>query len=92
MFRGTVEEPMMRRLMTVAVSAATLTFSAASFAQPSQFGTAQEARTMLDKAVAAVKADEAKALDMFNKGEGGSRTATSIHSASISATAYSLPP
>jgi hypothetical protein len=26
---------------------------------------------MLDKAVAAVKADKAKALDMFNKGEGG---------------------
>ena len=25
---------------------------------------------MLDKAVAAVKADEAKALDMFQKGEG----------------------
>ena len=26
---------------------------------------------MLDKAVAAVKKDKAKALDMFNKGEGG---------------------
>ena len=26
---------------------------------------------MLEKAVAAVKADEAKAIDMFNKGEGG---------------------
>ena len=26
---------------------------------------------MLDRAVAAVKEDKAKALDMFNKGEGG---------------------
>jgi hypothetical protein len=30
-----------------------------------------EAKAMLMKAVAAVKADKAKALDMFNKGEGG---------------------
>jgi Single Cache domain 2 len=36
-----------------------------------QYGTATEARAMLDKAVAAVKADKAKALDMFNKGGGG---------------------
>ena len=28
---------------------------------------------MLMKAVAAVKADKAKAIDMFNKGEGGFR-------------------
>jgi hypothetical protein len=71
MFRRTVEGPMIRRLMIGAVSAAALTLSAAAFAQQSQFGTAQEARTMLDKAVTAVKADKAKALDMFNKGEGG---------------------
>src|SRR5215470_8321570 len=71
MFKRTVEGPTIRRLMIVAVSAAALTFSAAAFAQQSQFGTAEEARTMLNKAVAAVKADKAKALDMFNKGEGG---------------------
>jgi hypothetical protein len=35
------------------------------------FGTAEEAKAMLEKAVAAVKQDKAKALDMFNKGEGG---------------------
>jgi hypothetical protein len=35
------------------------------------FGTADEARAMLDRAVAAVKEDKAKALDIFNKGEGG---------------------
>jgi len=37
----------------------------------SPFGSAAEAKAMLEKAVAAVKADKAKALDMFNKGEGG---------------------
>jgi hypothetical protein len=36
-----------------------------------KFGTAAQAKAMLEKAVAAVKADKAKALDMFNKGEGG---------------------
>ena len=35
------------------------------------FGTAEEAKAMLEKAVAAVKENKAKALDMFNKGEGG---------------------
>ena len=35
------------------------------------FGTAEEAKAMLEKAVAAVKEDKAKALDLFNKGEGG---------------------
>jgi hypothetical protein len=39
--------------------------------QRGQFGTADEAKAMLMKAVAAVKADKAKALAMFNKGEGG---------------------
>ena len=34
-------------------------------------GSAEEAKAMLEKAVAAVKQDKAKALDMFNKGEGG---------------------
>ena len=42
-------------------------------AQQSQFGTAAEARAMLDKAVAAIKSDRAKALEMFNSGEGGFR-------------------
>ena len=36
-----------------------------------EFGTAEEAKAMLERAVAAVKEDKAKALDMFNKGEGG---------------------
>jgi hypothetical protein len=36
-----------------------------------QYGTAEEAKAMLEKAVSAVKEDKAKALDMFNNGEGG---------------------
>ena len=60
---------MFRTLIIGAVSA--LTLSAASFAQ--QGGTPQEARAMLDKAVAAVKADRDVALAMFLKGESGFR-------------------
>ena len=40
-------------------------------AAQAQFGTEQEAKAMLDRAVAAVKQDKQKALEMFNKGEGG---------------------
>jgi len=58
----------MVRLFTIAAaSAAVLTVSSATFAG----GTAEEAKAMLTKAAAAVKANEAKALDQFNKGEGG---------------------
>jgi hypothetical protein len=35
------------------------------------FGTPEEAKAMLERAVAAVKEDRAKALDMFNNSEGG---------------------
>src|SRR6202046_45869 len=61
---------MLRTSMIAAVSAAVLMFSSTAFAQQAS-GTAAEAKAMLMKAVAAVKADKAKALDMFNKGEGG---------------------
>ena len=63
---------MIRKFMIAAASAAVLTLSLTAFAQqPSQYGTADEAKAMLLKAVAAVKADKTKALDMFAKGEGG---------------------
>ena len=61
---------MFRTLTIAAVSAAVLLLSPAAFAQQTG-GTADEAKAMLMKAAAAVKADKAKALDMFNKGEGG---------------------
>jgi hypothetical protein len=66
----TKEETMIRTLTIAAVSATVLMFSPAAFAQQTG-GTADEAKAMLMKAVAAVKADKAKALDMFTKGEGG---------------------
>src|ERR1700723_2235104 len=61
---------MLRTSIIAAVSAAVLMFSPTAFAQQAG-GTADEAKAMLMKAVAAVKADKAKALDMFNQGEGG---------------------
>jgi Single Cache domain 2 len=61
---------MIRTFMIAAASTAVLTLSPAAFAQQ-KGGTADEAKAMLLKAVAAVKADKTKALDMFNKGEGG---------------------
>src|SRR5580704_8929701 len=59
---------MFRALAICAVSAAALTFSGSASAQS---GTAAEAKAMLEKAVVAVKADKAKAIEMFLKGEGG---------------------
>jgi hypothetical protein len=61
---------MIRALMIAAALAAVLALSPTAFAQQTG-GTADEAKAMLMKAVAAVKADKTKALDMFNKGEGG---------------------
>ncbi|HEY6732857.1 MAG TPA: cache domain-containing protein [Roseiarcus sp.] len=63
---------MVRKFMIAAAQAAVVALSPAAFAQQTG-GTAEEAKAMLMKAVAAVRADEAKALDMFNKGEGGFR-------------------
>jgi hypothetical protein len=63
---------MVRKYMIAAVPAAVISLSSAAFAQQTG-GTADEAKAMLMRAVAAVKADKAKALDMFNKGEGGFR-------------------
>jgi len=39
--------------------------------QAQEYGTSAEAKAMLDRAIAAVKADKAKALEMISKGEGG---------------------
>ncbi|MFZ0602123.1 MAG: chemotaxis protein [Roseiarcus sp.] len=63
---------MVRSFVIAAASAAVIALSPAAFAQQTR-GTADEARAMLMKALAAVQADRDKALDMFNKGEGGFR-------------------
>jgi hypothetical protein len=57
--------------MIGAVSVAALTIAASAFAQPAKFGTPAEAKAMLEKAVAAVKVDKAKALASFNAGSDG---------------------
>ena len=62
---------MFRNITFAAIYVAVLVFLTCALAQSADYGTAEEARATLDKAVAAVKADKAKALDMFNKGEGG---------------------
>ena len=62
---------MLRHLAFVVSNAAVLIFLAATSVPAAQFGTAVEAKAMLERAVAAVKEDKSKALDMFNKGEGG---------------------
>jgi hypothetical protein len=62
---------MLHKSMIAATLGATLALASASFAQQGAFGTADEAKAMLIKAVAAVKSDKAKALDMIAKGEGG---------------------
>jgi hypothetical protein len=58
-----------RTFMIGAASAAVLTFAPAAFCQ--DHGTPEQAKAMLLKAEAAVKADKSKAIDMFNNGEGG---------------------
>lgn len=56
-------------LVSAVVSAGLLT--GPSFAQQAKAGTPAEARAMLEKVIVAVKTDKAKALAMFNKGDGG---------------------
>ena len=62
---------MIRTFIIAAAAAAVLTLSPTVFAQQPGHGTADQAKAMLLKAVAAVKADKTKALSMFNTGEGG---------------------
>jgi len=64
-------------VLLIAAAAAVLLLASASFGSDDEndngLRTADQAKAMLAQAVAAVKADKAKALDMFDKGEGGFR-------------------
>jgi hypothetical protein len=62
---------MVRAFIIAATSAAVLTLSPVVSAQKPDHGSAAEAKAMLMKAVAAVKKDKTKALEMFNTGQGG---------------------
>ena len=71
-FRGAAERGVRasaRQLVIAAAMAVVLPFS--GFARAEEFGTAEEAKAMLEKAVTMVQADKAKALEMFQAGEGG---------------------
>lgn len=61
----------MRKVVLVSAVASIPLLFAATAASAQQFGTAAEAKTMLEKAVAELKTDEKAALAKFNKGEGG---------------------
>ena len=58
-------------VLTFVLSVMVVAGVATLVAAQAQYGTAAEAKAMLEKAVAALKADKAKALGMFTKGEGG---------------------
>ena len=58
-------------LRQLAVVSAMAFLGSVGTAIAAEYGTPAEAKAMLEKAVVAVKADKAKALEMFTKGEGG---------------------
>src|SRR5262245_4653651 len=58
--------------LAAAFAAAPVVFTAALVAE-TEFATPEEAKALLEKAVVAMKQDEAKALEMFASGEGGFR-------------------
>jgi cytochrome c len=66
------ETNMFRKFIIGAVASVGMALSIAAVAQ-AQTGTAAEAKAMLDKAVAELKANEAAALAKFNKADGGFR-------------------
>jgi hypothetical protein len=72
---------MLSRLLIAMLTAAALGAATLGYAQKAEYGTAAEAKAMLEKTVAAIKADKAKALAMINKGREDSRTAISIQPA-----------
>jgi len=66
----------MVRTLALAIGHATVLVVVTTLSLPTaqaQFGTERDARALLDKAVVALKQNKEKALDMFNKGEGGFR-------------------
>jgi len=64
----------MNRRTALALTTMTLLLSGVSLygtAIAQQFGTAADAKAMLEKTATALKADRTKTLDLINKGEGG---------------------
>src|SRR5262249_50849395 len=70
------KEEVMRRstALTIGLGAVLISSTLMSIgAAQAEFGSEKEARAMLDRAVAALKENKEKALEMFNKGDGGFR-------------------
>jgi signal transduction histidine kinase len=63
----------MHTLVLALASFVLLSTAPVAAAPPSEYATKDDARALLDKAVAAVKADKAKALQMFNDAGGAFR-------------------
>ncbi len=64
---------MLRNVIFALGAAALVLASQAAAPAKAQFGSEQDAKAMLEKAVVAMKDNKAKALEMFNKGESGFR-------------------
>ena len=63
---------MMKKLSFVLTAAlSVMAVAGVATAVAAEFGTAAEAKALLERAGTAIKADKAKALAMFTKGEGG---------------------
>ena len=66
------KESIMRcRMILSTLAVAALTIPMVAYAQKADYGTAAEAKAMLEKVAVAMKADTAKTIAQINKGEGG---------------------
>jgi hypothetical protein len=66
------EETMFRSRLAAAAIAVVLAVSGiAAYAQKAEYGTPAEAKAMLEKVIAGMKADKAQTLAQISKGEGG---------------------
>src|SRR5664280_2354792 len=83
----------MRKATLASAMAAAALFWGVAFASAQQFGTAAEARAMLDKAVTELKAGEAAALAKFNVKDDplGQRIFDSIKEGTVSTVDYNFP-
>jgi len=61
----------MKKISFIIAALSVMVVVGVAAAVAAEYGTSAEAKAMLEKAVAAVKKDKAKALEMFAKGEGG---------------------
>ena len=61
----------MRTRASIALTLVMFLVGSIAYAEKPEFGTPAEAKAMLEKTIAAMKADKAKTIALINKGEGG---------------------